>query len=72
MELSEKNINDLASVLKQKDLEKSLKKVQDYSEIAKQLIEKYPELSADEIGEIYEQQMSLESQNKDEAETEKQ
>lgn len=57
MEVTPENINSLAEKLKQKDLEKSLKKVQDYSLIAQQLIEQNPELTADELGELYEQQM---------------
>ena len=57
MEVTLENINSLAEKLKQKDLEKSLKKVQDYSLIAQQLIEQNPELTADELGELYEKQM---------------
>ena len=57
MEVTPENINSLAEKLKQKDLEKSLKKVQDYSLIAQQLIEQNPELTADELGELYEKQM---------------
>ena len=57
MEVTLENINNLSEKLKQKDLEKSLKKVQDYSKIAQQLIEQNPELTADELGELYEKQM---------------
>lgn len=57
MEINEENINKVAEVLRSKDFEKALVKVQDYSRIAEQLIKENPNLTVDQIGELYEQQM---------------
>lgn len=62
MEVTLENINSLAEKLKQKDLEKSLKKVQDYSRIAEQLIIENPTLTVDEIGELYENMLEQNNQ----------
>ncbi len=60
MEINEENINKVAEVLRSKDFEKALVKVQDYSRIAEQLIKENPDLTVDQIGELYEQQMENE------------
>ena len=64
MEINEENIAKLAEILKTKDFEKALGKVQDYSKIAQQLMEQYPELTAEELGQKYEEQvMQAEQEN---------
>ena len=63
MEFNQENINKVVSVLKQKDLERAMKKVQDYSMIAEQLIKENPDLTVDEIGQLYDEQQNMLEQN---------
>ena len=64
MELSQENIEEVVGVLKIKDFNNSMKKVSDYNQIAKELIEKYPDLTAEELGELYEEECNKKEANK--------
>ena len=63
MEPTQENIERLAEKLESvakkmtmRDLEGASEKFKDYFEIAKQLMEQYPNLNIEEIGKIYEEQ----------------
>ena len=61
MEINEENINKVVEVLRMGKLNESLLKVQDISKVAQQLMEQYPNLTPEEIGQKYEEQLALES-----------
>lgn len=64
MELTQENIDKVAEVLRMGKLNESLLKVQDLSKLAEQLIKENPNLTAEEIGQKYEEeQLKLETTN---------
>ena len=63
MEVNEKNINEVVKVLTKKGLEDASIKVKNLSEIAKELMEKYPDLTPEQLGQKYDEELQLEEQN---------
>lgn len=55
MEITQENINKVANLLKIGKFNESLLVVQEYSKIAENMIEKYPNLSVSELGKKYEE-----------------
>ena len=56
MELNQENIENVAKILRIGKFNDAMKDVSDYFQIAKDLIEIYPDLTVEEIGAIYEKE----------------
>lgn len=65
MELNQENIEEVVEVLRMGKFNEAMKDVSDYFVIAKELIEKYPDLTAEQIGEEYEKQCEVEKEQKE-------
>lgn len=55
MEITQENINKVANILKIGKFNESLLVVQEYSKIAENLIDKFPNISVNELGKKYEE-----------------
>lgn len=63
MEVNQENIEKVAKVLRKGKFDEAVSQVKNYIDIAKELIEKYPELTAEQIGEKYEQECENQIEN---------
>lgn len=60
MMITHENVIKVANTLEMKKFNNALQKVQDYTEIAKNLMERYPEATLEELCEIFEREQEAE------------
>ena len=65
MEISKENIDELVDVLKIGKFNDSLLLIQKYSEIAKNIIEENKTITVDELGQKYDEKLSLQDKIKE-------
>lgn len=60
MMITEENVVKVANTLEMKKFNNALQKVQDYTEIAKSLMERYPDATLEELCDIFEREQEAE------------
>ena len=65
MEISQEDINGIVGVLKIEKFNDSLLLIQKYSEIAKNIIEENKTITVDELGQKYDEKLSLQDKIKE-------
>lgn len=65
MEVNQETIESVAKVLMMVKFNQAMKTVSDYMQIAKELMEQYPDLTPEEIGQEYEKMCEREANEKD-------